>query len=384
MTKNAATLATILTLLLAPVAARADVAEPALEETPADPGQLADAGGGESDLELEADAGGDAEEGGRKPIDLPFEINAGADFSVSAGQLNPNLRRVDRGDELALSLSLGISRELAKGISLSVGSGWSTFLTAAGTDDLIFCDPDSDAAAADGDGNCVRRYRGWIDDVSVRLAPGTIFVIPRTGIRVGASLGSTIPLSRYSRVSGLRTFIAPGLSLSRSVGGFSASANVGFNKRWYRYTSVVLDPRELDIIYRTGGNEDLAVNAVAEAGVNTSWSVSTGLNLGYSFTDALSASIGWNFSHAQAYNVFEERDEFTSPNAHAGRVGRQSMTGSFGVDYSFLDHYSVGLSMATSGPPRTSDNKRIRFPFFDTQTGNQSRTSVGLSLGLSY
>jgi len=317
-------------------------------------------------------------------FELPFDVSADARLSMGFGKLNPSLRSVDRSDAVSLGLGLSVSREITDGLTGTLGSGWSTFLTAAGTDDLIFCDPDASGEPGLTDGECVRRYRGWIDDLSVRLSYAPIYVIPGAGIRISGSLASVVPLSRNSRISGLRTFISPGVSLSRGFGPLSLSYGFGFNKRWYRYTSVVLDARELDIVYRTGGAEDIAVNRVAEAGVNTSWSISNNASLGFAWTDDFSTSVSWAFSHAQGYNVFEERDEFTSDFATVGRVGRQSMTGTLSASYSFLDHYGVALAMSTSGAPKTADNRRVRFPFFDTESGNQSRTNVSLSLSASY
>lgn len=225
---------------------------------------------------------------------------------------------------------------------------------------------------------------------------------------MSGSMGWTIPTSRASRFEGLRTGVSTGLSFSRSFGSLSLSYSFGFYKNFHRATSITVDCTDieqgclvsndsgetkgsddvvLDIIAREGGTENIDSDTIAlDTGVLGSFGFSNSLSMGYSWFPGFSTRVSLGFSDNFTYDngTITTQDEFTSPNAITGRGHSQGMSGSLSASYSFLDHFSLSLGFSTGQSPLTSDNRRLRFPFWDLETGNMSRTSTSLTLAGSY
>jgi hypothetical protein len=330
--------------------------------------QVEDGGGTDADVTADAEGGdGAADEGdGGGRIELPVSISLGMSSGFALGTVFRD--NYTTTDSVSLGLSLSVSRSFWDDrLSGSVSASYSKNLTPTGIN---------------------RQYEGRFGDIGLGLGYGNIYTIPVAGIGIGASLGASLPVSEISRFEGLITALDAGVSLSRGFGLFSLSYSLGVGKNFHRYTSqtVNIDRRnDLDLFYRTGGAEEVAENRVAlDTGVLPEWSVSNSLSFRVRwFETGLSSSIGWSFSDSFTYAVdgITERDEFTAENAVPGRGHSQSMGGSIGLSYSFLQYFGASMTLRTGGPPKTADNQRIRFPFWDTQSGNLSYTS--LSFGLS-
>jgi len=239
-------------------------------------------------------------------------------------------------------------------------------------------------------GGSTRQREARFGDIGFSLSYAPIWSDPDfSGLSLSGSLGMTIPTSESSRFSNLRTSLAPSLSLSRSFGDLSLRLGVSGSKSFHRDTTIVADTEDflIDALARDGGSELIGADQIAlDTGVLTEWTQSTSFSVGYSWFTGFNTSISFSFSNFWTYDngTISSGDEFTSENAQAGRGHGQSMTGSFGASYAFLDHFSASLRFSTSQQPLTADQQRVRFPFWDLETGNLQNTSMSFGLSASY
>lgn len=365
---NRLPLVLILSLLAAPaIAATGDEAEQVVPEELSAQAEEDEDGGdaGTDDVTVAEGVEDEEDDEGRDGVDWPFGWSISTGISSSAGNVFRQDLPIEERDESVLnSWSFGVSKEFVDGFSGSIGWGFSKYLTTSGGMNL--------------------QREARIRDLSIGLSYGPIYRIPRADISISASLGATVPLSRMSRTSTLRTRLAPGLSFSRSFGNLRLSYRLGGSKSFHRFTSAVLDPTDVDIIRREGGAEDISRNEVATAGVNTEWSISHGLSLSYQWFDGFSTSLSWGYGKSWGYAV-NDCDEYSAEAAVCGRrIPRDSMTGSISASYNFLDNYSVSLGASTAQRPKTGDNRRFNFPFWDIQTPGLFYTQLGVDFGVSF
>lgn len=360
------------------VASSASATTPGASEEMAPHEQIAQLGEtsadiGETSADVAAEVGDDAEEldvGAEESsrIDLPVSINASLGTGFSLGTVFRD--NYTTTDAVSLRFGLGVSYPFWDDrLSASMNLGYAKNLTPTGIN---------------------RRYEGRFSDIGLGLGYGNIYTIPVAEIGIGASFGLSVPVSEISRFEGLVTATDLGLSLSRGFGLFSLSYGFGVSKNFHRYTTqtVNLDRRrDLDVLFRTGSAEEVAENRVAiDSGVLPEWGVSNSLSFGVRwFETGLSSSLSFSLADSFSYAVdsLTERDEFTPDFAVVGRGRSQSMSGSIGLNYSFLQYFSAGMSLTTGGPPKSADNRRFRFPFFDTESGNLQYTSLSFRLSAS-
>lgn len=361
-------------VLVAPTAARADART---EATGGDPptdgasdamvteGTVAQAGADTDDvIAEERDDDTDGEEG-RDGVDWPFGWSIGTGVSTSAGNVfRPGVPLTERDDSVLNSWTFGINKQLTDGLVGAIGWGFYKYLTTAG-------------------GSTLQR-EARINDLALNLAYGPIYVIPRADVSISASLSGIVPLSRMSRTSTLRTTLLPGLSFGRSFGNLALGYRFGASKSFHRFTSSVVDATDVDAIRRTGGAEDISANEVAEAGVNAEWGIVHQLSLAYKWFDGFNTMLAWGYAKSWAYDVVD-CDEFSSEFANcSNRVARDSMTGMIAASYTFADHYTVSLTALTAQRPKTADNRRFNFPFWDLQSAGLFATSMSLDLGVTF
>lgn len=300
-----------------------------------------------------------------KPEWLPVNFNFSVGTRASLGQMFRDEYTVT--NQTLLSFGYGVSYTVADRHTLSLGGSATKFVTAGGTTEL---------------------YEGRIGDLSLSYSPGPLYTIPGANIRLTGGLSATIPVSRASRTDRLYTSLGANLGLSRTFfERLTLSYGFGVSKNFNRYMTTVLDSRELDILARSGGNEQLAGALVAaDTGILGEWGLSNSLSLRYAFPFGLSTGMSFSLSDSFTYadSSILSDDEFTSPYARPGRGRAQVMSGGFNASYAFLGNFSVSGNLSTSQAPKTADNQRFRFPFFDTQSGNLSYTSVGLTLAMNY
>ncbi len=378
------TLIAALLLVAAPAAATTTGDQPSEPSEAEGVADADEAGGDEALADVEADVDlaedeGDEEDDEDEGFELPVSLSGGVSISTSLGAISrPNHQT---SDTVRSSWSFGVGYDITEELGISLGLGLSLPLTPYS--ETIALVPE-DADYTDGETPERTPHQARFNDISLSLGYAPVYVIPRADIRISAGLGGTIPTSVYSRNDTLRTAISPSLSFSRSFGEFSLSYGLSASKNFHRFTHPVQDPDELDLIFREGGAEQQAQGLVAEGGLSLSeWSMGHNVSASYTWFEGFRTSLGWGFGSAWGY-IPSPKDELSSEHARSGRIARQSMTGSITASYSFLDHFSTSLGMSTGGPPKTADNRRIRFPFFDTQSGNLQYTSVRWGFNVSY
>lgn len=315
------------------------------------------------------------EEPAREPFELPVDLSASVGTSFSLGSISRS-NFVTR-DSISTSWSFGVSRELIEDrLSASLGAGFS------------WCMNKNCGIVEPGE----VRFR----DMSLSFSIPKFYEIPRAGIGLSSGVSFTIPTSRISRTQNLYTTISPSLSMSRGFGPFSLSYSFGFSKNFNRYRVVVQDAEgnfEREVIIRENGAESFGNNFVEPSGYLGEWSTSHSLSAGLSL-DNVRLSLGWSFADAWTYRTdLDAPDSLDNvdvldPNPENERRGHsQFMTGSIGLSYTlpvWENRMSLSGRMSTSAPPKTADNRRIRFPWFDTQSANLQYTSLAFSLSVRY
>jgi hypothetical protein len=303
----------------------------------------------------------------KEPFELPYDLGVTLQtgLSSSAGNLRPGVPETQTSDSLLNTWGLTVGKGFENEMRLALAWGFYKYLTQY------------------GGLNGLNEAR--INDLTLAWSTGPIYVIPRADISISGSVGLVAPLSRMSRTTTLRTAISPSLSLSRSFGNFSVGASIGGSKRFHRFTSSVVDAGDVEALRREGGAEDISANLVAIAGVNSEWSFSTGLNMSYRWFKGFTTSLAWNYGRSWAYDVTPSQcDDLSSPFARCdGRIARDQMVGAISVNYAFRDYFSVGASATTAQQPKTADNRRINFPFWDLNTPGLLYTTLGVNFSAS-
>ncbi len=329
----------------APITATGDVAED---------GEVAE--------EVEADAEVAAVEE-EKALPVGLSISTGGSFGAASLVSDSKFTQTDY---FASNVSVGASYSPIDEITVGLGIGYSKYLTDDGS---VFIREGrlSDTSLSVG-------WAGWTEE--------------NTGLHFGVGGSATFPTSRASQFQ--RRYLGTGLSgsVSRGFGGLSLSYGLGYSKNFHEFTSVVVDPDELDILARNNGAENVTADLVAEGGVLGSFSVSNSFNMGFGFLERFNAGLGLTFIDSWTYDngTITKRDEFTNENAVVGRGHSQVMVGSLSLGYRphGVDWLSTGISATTAGPPLASDNKSFRFPWWDFENGIAARTSLSLRLSASY
>lgn len=315
------------------------------------------------------------EEEADEPFELPVDLSLSIGTSFSLGSISRS--NFSTRDSVSSSWSFGIGRDIIEdqlSASLSAGFSW-----------------------------CLNKNCGLVEPGEIRFsdmglslsAPG-FYEIPRVGISIGSSIGFTIPTSQLSRAQNLYTTISPSVSLSRGFGPFSLSYSFGFSKNFNRYRVIVQENTrgfEREVLIREGGAENFGQNLVEPSGYLGEWSTSHSLSAGLSLKN-VRLSLGWSFADAWTYRTDLDAPDslgnidVLDPNPENERRGHsQFMSGSLGISYTlpvWEDRISLSGTMATSGPPKTADNRRVRFPFYDTQSANLAYTSLRFGLSIRY
>lgn len=199
-------------------------------------------------------------------------------------------------------------------------------------------------------------------------------------------LDFVIPTSKVSLNEKLYTTIVPSLSFSYSLANFSIYYSIEYGHSFNKYTSTALKSSEVDVLSRSTGVELLGSNAVAIDGLLTEIELVNQFKLTYRFIKQLSLSVGFGFLDSWTYDngTVTAEDEFTNPNAHVGRGHYQRSLGSIALNYRPIKYLDLNLSLASSQPWKTADNKTIRFPWYDTISPSKNYTKLILSVMFHY
>jgi hypothetical protein len=297
---------------------------------------------------------------------LPFSINASVGANANLGSMvRPNVQTTD---SVSMNFGLGASYSFTDTISVSASASVQKFVTPHGS---------------------TRQYEARFGDIYLGANHGNLYTIPVVDIGISGGLSVALPTSDFSRFQGQYLSTGANLGLSRSFGRVSLSYALSASKNFHTYTSVVFNPEryEAEALVRGNGAENISETRVAiDSGILPEWSVSNSLRVAVRLPANFGVSVGFTLSDSFTYlaNSLTAEDELQSEFAQTGRGHSQVMVGSIGASYRFLSRFSVGVNMSTAAPPKTADNSRFRFPWFDTQAGNLSYTALSINLGFNY
>lgn len=295
---------------------------------------------------------------------LPFGVTASMGTRAALGQLFRDPNTIT--NSASLNFGLGFTYPVLPRLVANLNFGYSKFVTPHGLDTI---------------------YEGRFTDPLIGVTAPGVYTIPGADIRIGVGGSVLLPVTEISRTQRLYTTLSTNVGLSRAFGPVNLSYSFSVSKNFNRFTNTVLDARELDIFARIGGPEQITQALVAEGGILSEWTISNALSLGWR-TPLAGLSTNVVFSLVDSFSYREDQlmqaDEFTSEFARVGRGRSQFMSGAVSVSYAFLQRYAVTTAMSTAQLPKTFDNRRVRFPFWDTQSGNLQYTSVGMTLSASF
>lgn len=201
--------------------------------------------------------------------------------------------------------------------------------------------------------------------------------IPVVDIQTAVEGRVVLPTSRASR---FRTLVTAGqlrLLLSRSFGPISLALTSGFRKNFHRYETGTASTDMA--LYRTASNELVDTGLVALGQQNVSFSVLNQLEFTYQPFTALSFGITYALLNRFGYRDYEQ-DDLTSSNANTGRGRVDISAGSVFASYAILPQLLVTLGYSLTTLPKSLDNSRFRFPFFDFESSADNAGSLFLSL----
>ena len=202
-----------------------------------------------------------------------------------------------------------------------------------------------------------------------------------------ADLSFTIPTSKASWNANLYTTIAPTLSASIKFHRLRLTYAITYGYNAHEYTSATVDPSEVDALSRSTGNEVIDSNNIAIGGVLVEHELSNAFVLGIDcIKDMLVLNIGLGFADAWSYDngTITSDDEFVAQHAKVGRGHSQHSQGILSLAYTPIKYATISLSMVSTQPWKTADNKTIRFPWFDTVSPSKNYTKFILGATFQY
>jgi len=353
-------------LLLLPMGAWAAEAAMPMDKTAGQNEQRTDAmspqAGDKATADAKAEAGvdGTADKKGGKPK-FPVSASVTLDNSVGIGTFVAN--QYARNPQWAVAVNFRPSLTLWEKLNLS--------LSVAAAKNML-------TSYAYGD-SYIRQLT--VGDVGLGVAYPELYREPMTGIGFSASCGFAIPVSMSSRSAGLITAVRPSLGVNWSWQDLSLSYGIGFRKNFNMYTNVTHNTQDLPLSlqYRPGGAEDLGNGLIAEGGMrNSSHGLSNSFEASYTFFKTVTAAIGFYVNNNWMYTQ-PLSEQYSSPYAKAAGQS-DSTAGSISLSYQPWEHLGFTAGVSSQQPAFTSDNKHLRFPFFDFVSTSNNMSSFFLSM----
>jgi len=184
-----------------------------------------------------------------------------------------------------------------------------------------------------------------------------------------------------SRSASLISAVRPSLNVNWAWQDLSLGYSVSFRKNFHMYTNVVHASSDLPLSlqYRPGGAEELGNGLIAEGNMrNSSHGLSNSFEASYTFFKTVTAAIGFYVNNNWMYTQ-PLSDQYSSQYAHAAGQS-DSTAGSISLSYQPWEHLGFTLGMSSQQPAFTSDNKHLRFPFFDFISTSNNLSSFFLSV----
>ena len=206
-------------------------------------------------------------------------------------------------------------------------------------------------------------------------------------VAFNADLSFVLPTSKASINANLYTSIVPSLAASIKLWRFSLAYGITYSYNAHKYTSVTLDPDDIDVLSRSTGNEIIDSHNIAIGGVLAEHDLANQFVLGIEcIRKVLDLSIGFAFADSWTYDngTITSDDEFVGKHAKVGRGHSQYSQGSLVLSYKPIKYATVSFGMVSTQPWKTADNKALRFPWFDTESPSKNYTKFLLSATFQY
>ena len=206
-------------------------------------------------------------------------------------------------------------------------------------------------------------------------------------VAFNADLSFVLPTSKASINANLYTSIVPSLAASIKLWRFSLAYGITYSYNAHKYTSVTLDPDDIDVLSRSTGNEIIDSHNIAIGGVLAEHDLANQFVLGIEcIRKVLDLSIGFAFADSWTYDngTITSDDEFVGKHAKVGRGHSQYSQGSLVLSYKSIKYATGSFGMVSTQPWKTADNKTLRFPWFDTESPSKNYTKFLLSATFQY
>ena len=206
-------------------------------------------------------------------------------------------------------------------------------------------------------------------------------------VAFNADLSFVLPTSKASINANLYTSIVPSLAASIKLWRFSLAYGITYSYNAHKYTSVTLDPDDIDVLSRSTGNEIIDSHNIAIGGVLAEHDLANQFVLGIEcIRKVLDLSIGFAFADSWTYDngTITSDDEFVGKHAKVGRGHSQYSQGSLVLSHKPIKYATVSFGMVSTQPWKTADNKTLRFPWFDTESPSKNYTKFLLSATFQY
>ncbi len=206
-------------------------------------------------------------------------------------------------------------------------------------------------------------------------------------VAFNADLSFVLPTSKASINANLYTSIVPSLAASIKLWRFSLAYGITYSYNAHKYTSVTLDPDDIDVLSRSTGNEIIDSHNIAIGGVLAEHDLANQFVLGIEcIRKVLDLSIGFAFADSWTYDngTITSDDQFVGKHAKVGRGHSQYSQGSLVLSYKPIKYATVSFGMVSTQPWKTADNKTLRFPWFDTESPSKNYTKFMLSATFQY
>ncbi|MBA2664703.1 MAG: hypothetical protein H0U74_20620 [Bradymonadaceae bacterium] len=208
-----------------------------------------------------------------------------------------------------------------------------------------------------------------------------------TGISISPGLSFSLPTSKTSRASTLLFDSSLSVDISRTFfSKLTLAYSLSGTKFFHQFTSPTISLEEVgfeNALYRAG--EQVSPTHIAIDGYNSEFAVGNALSASIPIWSTLSASVSYGLYSYWTY--YQNNDDQFAPDAAiscSGRCMSQVTANSVGLRYGINDWLNVRGSLNTTQPPKTSDNKSFRFPFWNFNGPASNYSSFNLSIGASY
>jgi len=298
---------------------------------------------------------------------------------------------VSAGITFDLGLGAFTKHEYARRVRSRMGVELSGYYTIPVIDvDISLTTGFSQWLSEGGDSNGKHAFR-WADS-SINLSRDiwsystTIMQNTKFAFNLAFDLGFTLPTSQASITSKLYTQIVPTLQAAVKFDRLSFAYTISYSHSFNKYTSLTMDPDEVDVLSRHAGVELVGSSDIAQDGVLTEIELANQFMIGVSILDNLSLNVGLGFVDAWTYDngTITKDDEYTSEYAHVGRGHQQISQGVISLGYKPADWVGLNFSMVSTQPWKTADNKTLRFPWFDTVSPSKNFTKFVIGATFSY